>query len=217
MTDINFHYLFGLPVLITSIDSNSYDKEKLLDTINKNYEKQKIRANSKTTQLFKTDIHNSNADEQNPLFEKLDYTSVSKCYNKPIEKYLSNITYPQELKYNFRIHNYTAVKHNSFMNPHIHPNCDFAMVHYVSFDSTQHLSTVFLNPYFFSGFIRNETTLINALHKDSVASSWVYEEWVYKVKEDDVIIFPSILKHYIRNLDSDKLRVTFASNISINK
>ena len=35
------------------------------------------------------------------------------------------------------------------------------------------------------------------------------------VEEDDCIIFPAILRHFVRNQNTDKLRVTIASNIYI--
>ena len=216
MTEVNFHSLFGLPILITSIDPNSYDKEKLLVTINENYKKQKIRDSwDKENNFFQTDIHHSNMDESNKKLNKLDYTNLVKCYHKPIETYISAITSSQKVKYSFEIVNYSAVKHNSFMKPHTHMDCDFAMVHYVSFDTQQHLSTIFLNPYFFSGFLRNKSHVSKIIKKSDTNSSWAFEEWKYDVKENDIIIFPSSLKHYVRNKDSEKLRVTIASNIHI--
>jgi hypothetical protein len=217
MTKINFHSLFGLPILITSIDPNSYDKEKLLVTINENYKKQKIRDSwDKKNDFFQTDIHHSNMDESNKEFNKLDYTNLTKCYHKPIETYFSAITSAQKkVKYFFEVVNYSAVKHNSFMKPHTHAECDFAMVHYVSFNQKQHIPTIFLNPCYFSGFLRNKGHVNKILNTSDTNNSWAFEEWRYDVEEDDIIIFPSLLKHYVRNKDSEKLRVTIASNVYI--
>jgi hypothetical protein len=218
MIDYNFHTLFGLPILIASIDPNSYDKQKLLDKINNNYKQKKIRQNwGDSNNFFQTDIHHSLQDEDNPLFEKIDYTDIIKNYNKPIETYLSKIIGSEKIKYNFKVVNYSAVKHNSFMKPHFHVDCDFAMVHYVSFDKEQHLPTIFLNPYFFSDFIPNNDCMRKVCISNNTNSSWIFGEWKHDIKEDDIIIFPSVLKHYVRNKDSDKLRVTISTNISIGK
>ena len=41
------------------------------------------------------------------------------------------------------------------------------------------------------------------------------EEWVYDTEEDDLIIFPAVLKHMVKNKDSNKLRITLAANVEI--
>jgi hypothetical protein len=46
-------------------------------------------------------------------------------------------------------------------------------------------------------------------------NSWLNKEWVFDTEEDDVVIFPAILEHYVRNLNSEKLRITISVNISI--
>jgi hypothetical protein len=211
------HFLFGLPVLITSVTPSFYDKEKIIDTITSNYKKEKIRDSwgLNSGSFFKTDIHHSHGDESSEKFKKINYDKLIPCYHKPIENYVSLLT-DKSFNYKFEIVNYSAVTHNSFMKPHAHPNCDFSMVHYVSFDKEQHLPTIFLNPYFFSGYINNEDKLKKIFYNNvSITSSWLFEEWTHDIEEDDVIIFPSVLKHYVRNIDSEKLRVTIATNITI--
>jgi hypothetical protein len=211
----NFHFLFGLPILITSIDPVSYDKENILKIINKNYKKQKTRDKWCTNTFFKTDIHHSNKDEENKSFEKVNYTLLSKCYHKPIEKYLSKITNNKTIKYNFNIVNYTAIKHNSYMRPHLHKECNFSMVHYISFDKKEHFPTIFLNPYFFHELLPEKEKTEQILIEKNTESSWIADEWKHDIEENDLIIFPSVLKHYVRNKDSKKLRVTVAVNISV--
>ena len=60
-----FQRLWGLPVYKTSIDSNSYDKQKLVETIENNYSKQAVRQNWSKS-YFRSDIHHSVMDENNP-------------------------------------------------------------------------------------------------------------------------------------------------------
>ena len=57
--------------------------------------------------------------------------------------------------------------------------------------------------------------LRNVFNSSSGENSWLYKEWTFDTKEDDIVIVPSILEHYVRNLDCKKLRITIVSNIRI--
>jgi len=57
--------------------------------------------------------------------------------------------------------------------------------------------------------------LSNKMNLKNLQNSWNMEEWVYDTEEDDLIIFPAVLKHMVKNKDSNKLRITLAANVEI--
>ena len=54
--------------------------------------------------------------------------------------------------------------------------------------------------------------------KSESSNSYLYENWAFTAEEDDLIIFPSVLRHEVARgrYDSDKLRVTISSNLMLN-
>jgi len=207
----NFFFCFGFPILISSIKPEAYNKKNIIDTITRNYNKQPIR--ERWAKGFgQTDIHHSYDDENNSKFEKVDYSSLNNSYAEVLQKYIKNLYPISEGNISFRIVNYTASKEQTYMKPHIHSECEFSMIHYVQFDK-EHKSTTFVSPYTHSDFWKNN--LNHILDLQNTNNSWLHEEWQFPTEEDTVIIFPSILKHYVRNVVSERLRIAISTNISI--
>jgi hypothetical protein len=213
----NFHLLWGLPILKTKIDSNSFNKKEILDTIEQNYNKSNIRENWFTVGggYFETNIHHSLCDDENKNFTKPDYHLLEKIYVEIIKNYLNNLGFYKKFNFDYKIINYTASRHESIMEPHLHIECEFSMIHYLQFENNTHSSTVFMNPYTFNDFWINKNKLSDKISPKNTNHSWVFGEWKYDIQEDDCIIFPSILKHFVRNKKTKKTRITIASNISI--
>ena len=209
-----YNLLWGLPVLKTKIDPKEFNKKNILNTIEKNYQKkQVIQKWSKS--LFKTDIHHSLGDDQNSEFDSPDYSELIKCYEKPIKDYLKTINFQKTTKFKYEIVNYTAAKHVSFMEPHLHIDCEFSMIHYLKFDNKQNSPTVFMSPYSFVDYWVSKKKMQEKVKIDNTMQSWSCGEWQYPTEEDDCLIFPAILKHFVKNKKSDDLRVVLSSNISI--
>jgi|DEB0MinimDraft_10_1074344.scaffolds.fasta_scaffold84511_2 hypothetical protein len=208
----DFHLLWGLPILKTKINPDSYNKKEIIDVVEKNYLKQPIRQNWSNS-FFNTDIHHSNSDEKNKNFEKPNYNLLYKAYVDPLKFYLKQINLNKNKKVRIDIVNYTASRNASFMEPHIHSECDFSMIHYIQFDKKENNPTVFLNPYSFNDFWINQGKLISNTDESNPSNSWVFSEWRYDVEEDDIIIFPAILRHFVRNKKTLKTRIVVASNI----
>ena len=208
----NFLFFWGLPILITKIDSNKYNKKNIIETIEKNY-KISNKRNKWSTSFYQTDIHHSHSDESSN-FSKVDYSSLQDSYNDCIQKYFKFLNLSKNFNYNYEIVNYTCSDRDSFMEPHIHSFCEFSMVHYCKFDKNEHNSTVFVSPYTFSEYWNNNQKIIQILN-DRTDQSWLFAEWRPTVEEDDIIIYPSILKHFVRNKKSVKKRISIASNIHI--
>ena len=214
LNEIN--YVYGLPAYITKIDPKLYEKEKILSQIEKNYKVSKVRNKWSTDSFIKTDIHHSLEDETNPKFKKINYYSLSKCYGEIINNFFNKLSLPAGLRFTYNIANYTCVKHNSVMTPHIHEDCTFSLIHYISFDKNQHIPTIFKSPYYFSQLLPQQKNL-RAIFANQAENSWIYKEWIINAEEDDIVIVPAILEHCVRNLDSKKSRITIAVNINVNE
>ena len=208
------YYLFGLPVLITSIKSTDYDKKDIINTIKNNYDKDSKRQEWDKSN-YKTNIHHSLLDEKNNNFEKINYKSLLKPYEKAINKYLKSLPVLGKCEISYQIVNYTASKDETFMKPHMHSGCELSMVHYVQFDK-EHAPTTFLSPYTYMGIWDRNDKFNGILQGSDLKNSWLQNEWQFPVKEDDVVIFPAILKHYVRNNKSKRLRMTISANINVN-
>ena len=210
------NYIWGLPAYITKINPKLYEKNKILSQIEKNYEVSKVRNNENTGSFFKTDIHQSLEDEDNPKFKKINYYSLPQQYKKIIVDFFNKLSFQKEIKFSYNIANYTCVRHNSVMLPHMHTDCTFSLIHYLSLDKKQHLPTIFKSPYYFNQLLPQQKNLRN-IFANQKENSWIYKEWVIRPEEDDIVIVPAVLEHYVRNLDSKKSRITIAVNISINE
>lgn len=208
-------YLYGLPIYLEKINPKTYQKNKILSQIKKNYSISNERNNWSKNSHLKTDIHHSILDDENKKFNKINYYNLVNEYKKIIDNFFKKINLKNSFNFKYNIVNYTCSNQNSFMIPHIHGDCSFSLVHYISFDKKQHIPTIFKSPYYFSNLLPNNEKLKNIFDCKFEENSWLNKEWVFDTEEDDVVIFPAILEHYVRNLNSEKLRITISVNISI--
>jgi uncharacterized protein (TIGR02466 family) len=98
---------------------------------------------------------------------------------------------------------YNAYKNGQYQHKHKHSNRNnnfFSGVYYIQFDENEHSPTRFYNPYFEIDFdkVKNH-------------SFFVYTP---KIKEDDLLIFPSDVGHDVSYQYSSKLRITISFNVS---
>jgi len=212
MVNGEINYVFGLPAYSAKINPELYEKNKILSQIEENYKVSKVRNEWSLDSFYKTDIHQSLEDENNPRFKKINYYSLPQQYEKIIADFFNKLSLQKEVKFSYLIANYTCVRHNSVMVPHIHANYTFSLIHYISFDKKQHLPTIFNSPYSFNRLLPQEKKLRN-MFSNQKENSWIYEEWAINTEEDDIVIVPAVLEHCVRNLDSKKSRITIAVNI----
>ena len=85
--------IFGIPVYKSSLDSNSYDKKGILNTILNNFEKSNDRNNWDNESYIKSKIHHSLCDESNQTFEKPDFSSLKSVYESETVSY-THLTLP---------------------------------------------------------------------------------------------------------------------------
>jgi len=216
MINNEIDYVYGLPTYRTKINPELYEKNKILSQIEKNYKVSKVRNEWSLDSFIKTDIHQSLGDENNPRFKEINYYSLPQQYEKIIANFFNKLSLQKDVKFSYSIANYTCVRHNSVMMPHIHSDCTFSLIHYINFDKKQHLPTIFRNPYFFGQVLPYQKKL-QTMFSNKKENSWLYKEWaMVDTEEDEVIIVPAILEHYVRNLDSEKSRITIAVNITTN-
>jgi uncharacterized protein (TIGR02466 family) len=206
--------IFGFPIYMTSIKSNSYNKKDIINIIERNYNKSPTRNYWDSNAYNGSDIHHSIWDQDNPNFEKPDYSILLTIYNKKIQQYLNELGIIKNTKYGFEIVNYTCMIKGQSMRNHIHVDCDFSGVHYVSFDEKTNDSTLFLNTQSHSKYLKHLRQGSSLLFDNKkTCNSYLYENFKFITKEDDLIIFPSMLEHSIPKVNSDKKRITIAFNI----
>ena len=212
--------LFALPVYKIKIDPNSYDKKSIIDIVNSNYKIDNYRNKHKKF----GNLHHSYDDEKNENYTEMDYfkNGLKKVYDSLFDEFVHNqLKMAKSFSYEYNFQNYTASKKSQYMVPHQHlPTCDFASVHYIQFDKSVHNGTTFHNmnefvPYL--NFLRKD--LHECANSNHIDNSYLYEYYQLSIEEDDMIIFPSSLKHEIlpQKEETDKIRITVATNLSIKK
>ena len=211
---LNFFYLWGMPILIAKLDPKKYDKEQILEDITENYNKNPNR--QVWSQSFMgTNIHHSIGDVSKN-FKVPDYTKLNLAYRKPTEYFIQQLNFKNSVTIEQNIANYTASKHEAFLEPHHHTGCQFSMVHYLKFNPNQNKSTVFINPYVHQEWW-DDRKMLSAFAGDikNTRFAWTEDEWAFDVEEDDLIIFPAPLKHYVKTYASENMRVTISMNIKL--
>lgn len=208
--------LFGYPVVKYKINPNNYNKEEIINTILHNYEIDKERNNWDPN----SNLHHSIDDELNNNFKTPNYSILEKIYLDMSKQYVKSLSINNEIK--IKIINYSVVEKNNHMDPHVHAHADFVGSHYISFDSQNHQPTLFINPsdsiFTYARVIKPELHK-KFLNQNSSLNSWMLPAFTYPAVEDDVLIWPSLLKHGIHKQTnkSTKKRISIAWNIYINE
>jgi len=103
-----------------------------------------------------------------------------------------------------------AYKTNQNQEVHDHSPGHFSAIHYIKYDSEEHLPTIFINPYK-QASISNKPTFQTDI--DQVPQTWISQSYI-RVKEGDLLIFPSFFEHKVPRQKSDKMRVTLSFNLN---
>ena len=201
--------LFGFPLFKTEINPTSYDKESIISTIERNYAK-----DSNRSEMW-GNVHHMYADEGNSNFEEVDYSSVIPIYDEIIKEFLSSLKARKEFDYNCQLVNYTAMRKSQSIEKHHHLGADFYLIHYAQFKEG-HKGTSYVNEQPFaqySQFLMENLTDI--LDLNDLSNSWLVSNASPNLKEDDVIIVPSILSHYVEEQVLDETRIAIVININL--
>ena len=106
------------------------------------------------------------------------------------------------------------------MRSHDHlPDADFSCIHYLKFNPSEHSRTKYLNPAYYSRFMKFIRPKMHAyVDSQYTGNSYLYDDWSLPIEEDDFIIAPSVLRHEIpKQEDTKDLRITIVANVSITK
>ena len=103
-----------------------------------------------------------------------------------------------------------AYKTNQNQEVHDHSPGHFSAVHYVKYNNEEHLPTIFINPYR-QAAIPNKPDFHSDI--DQVPQTWVAQSYV-RVKEGDLLIFPSFFEHKVPRQKTDEMRVTLSFNFN---
>ena len=125
---------------------------------------------------------------------------VSSVFDKPVKFSL------EDMWFNYYVNGeYQEEHHHINMTPFL-PPVHFSCVHYLKFDEEQHTSTTFHDPI---------STL--RAHSFEMDSNYYKESWTPKVKEGDLLIFPSYLVHHVEKSQPtpDNPRITVAFNLRL--
>lgn len=103
----------------------------------------------------------------------------------------------------------------TFQETHTHlggpPAINYAAVHYVKFDKTQHTSTMFFHP------LGDVIKAIQPTELEEKPIDFMNLSKSPEVDEGDLIFFPSYLHHRVNKQTSDELRITISFNMTIFK
>jgi uncharacterized protein (TIGR02466 family) len=206
--------IFGFPTFISSLKDDKFDRKGIISSIEKNY-----NIDKKRNCWDEGNLHHSLFDEKNNnRFNKVDFKSLIPIYHKHIIEFTDRLDWDRPPKYTFEIVNYTCMNEGGSMPFHVHKKCDFSAVRYLQYDSTKNNSTRFLNPQtYLPDYIEAQhpsmKKLLNSHHN---VNSFLLKDWMFKVWQDDLIIFPAFLRHDVPEIkQTNKLRMTISFNISL--
>jgi hypothetical protein len=208
-------FLFGSPLYKSKVNQDFFKKKELIELLANNYNLGSNRNNWDDRSF----LHHTFNDDNNSKFKTIDNkikVSLCKAYQPLIENFFKTYL-KKEVKYKFNIVNFTCMSQNQFMIDHAHPGCEFSAVHYLKFNEQLHKPTVYVNPSNwaqFRQFIFSKGWL-NALDSTSLDHSWMFEHFHLNIKEDDFVITPGVLKHFVPPCLTDELRMTVVVNIHI--
>ena len=210
--------LFGFPVFTKSLIDYNYDRENLIKTIESNYKIKKNRDEWDGDPKFQhSNMHHSINDENNKIFTQPDYSSVGIHYENCIQEFFNELKLKSDIKYSWKIVNYTCMENDMYMRSHTHVNGDdFTAVHYLQYDDSHNNSTFYENPSSHAQYLRYiRPNLYPCFYSHNIENSYLYENFKLATKQDDFVIIPSCLPHSIQRVKTNKLRITIVLNIKI--
>ena len=201
------HYkraLFPVTLYHTNVRENSVIQREVLATIQKCYEEKELPIpngwlTDKLTTSFDQDELNHKIFESEKIHE-LYMKYVSSVFDKPVSFSL------EDMWFNYYIDGEYQEEHHHINSSPFHPPVHFSCIHYLKYDEEEHVSTTFHDPI---------STL--RAHSFEMESNYCKENWVPKVKEGDLLIFPSYLVHHVKKSKPtpDNPRITIAFNLRL--
>ena len=201
------HYkrtLFPITLHHTNIRENSIIQRELLSNIQKCYEEKNLPIpdgwlTDNLVTSFDQDELNHKVFESEKVHE-IYAKSVRSVFDKEVGFSL------EDMWFNYYINGeYQEEHHHISPSPFIAP-VQYSCIHYLKYDEEEHTSTTFHDPI---------ATL--RAHSFEMDSNYYVDRWSPKVKEGDLLIFPSYLVHHVEKSKStpNNPRITVAFNLSL--
>ena len=207
--------LFGLPIYKYNIDPKTFNKQKVIKQIEKNY---KI-SSERNTWDKKSNLHHLYDDFENNKFHKINFEELTKIYGDVFKFFCENDLKLKDVNITFGIKNYTAIKKNQYMASHQHLiDCDFSAVHYIQYPENSAPITFLNHSDFGKYFLFLRPHIYNMIDSKDLTNSYMFSEYKYFPKENEIIIFPSIFLHEIEKQSIlKKSRISIVINFKIEK
>jgi len=214
--------LFPTVIWKTKIDPSRYDKEKLVATVRENYRRDPYRS------AWSNDgtLHHCYNDWTNPKFIPYDIQDLMGVYGQVTQEFVHQLPLHTIPRYNFVFVNVTANRQGQYMGMHDHTDedvscaCCYSCVHYIKLEPHQP-STTFINPLIVGQYASPTQTIGKYVDASKFENTTYFHKWEIPTEEDDIVIFPSYLKHKVRGdwkqKDPEELRITNAVNINLFK
>ena len=205
-----------MPIWKENIDFKLYNKKEIIDTITRNYHKNRSR---NTWWSDTSDVHHVYNDWDNTEYECPDWNnSLIGLYRGVLQRFFNSIN-ASLFNFDFDIANYTCYGNSQYIQEHLHPKTDFVGIHYIRFDDESHTPTRFINPMGYAKYLEDIVPEKRRIKYDvnDISNSWMFPNWELKVTEDDMIIHPALLAHDVRpqTCNDDNLRIASVLNINV--
>ena len=205
MIDLIHHPIFSSSLYKGKIDSNTYEKIKIINEITENYYIDPCRNNWGNKTL---NMHMYVNDWNNSRFNKIDLTSLLPIYSQLFDQFIHSLNPLKTIDFNFKIANFTVTnKVNSVMPIHSHideKDCIFTAVHYLKTSPTSSV-LVLENPLIYNQYMHSsiEEYMKSNFGEQNINYSPYSSFWCIKPVEDEIVIFPSYLKHSVRPITTE--------------
>jgi uncharacterized protein (TIGR02466 family) len=198
------HELFSTPIFHKRAKNHEAIKKYLMEEIYPVYKEHGY--NSKSCNVFSDYFDGA---------PRADQDLLARLYREDIVELLEMMQFDKQQDWQiYTYHWYNITGKGGWQEQHDHISgplpCQFSMVHYVQFDKNEHSAAEFENPLatILKSMAPAEKELIPNFFKGLHATPNM-------VKEGDIIIFPAYLKHAVNIQESEKERISTATNIGI--
>jgi hypothetical protein len=189
--------IFSSPLYTKVIDPVLYDKENIVNTLIENFSKDPNRNN-----WGESNMHMYIKDWDNPTFQKVNTVSLIPVYTNLFSYFLNYLSPKEEILFEFEIVNFNITNNvQGYMRPHTHlarKDCLFSAVHYLKTSKDSSILQ-FENPLIYNQYMDPEISkYINS--KFNISNNYIssYNKfWEHYPLEDEIVIFPSYLRHSV--------------------
>lgn len=201
--------LFPTMIYKFNIDPKLYDKQNIIDVVEKNYQKSNYRNNFDSN----SDLHHSYGDFDNDNYIKPNLDKLLNVYKKTFTEFTKQLKFKS---FEYSLDNIVATKGSQYMAPHNHlPVADYSCIHYIKFNKDIHKPTTFRNPSMYAKTLHHLKPKFKPKINKLDFSIFSEKQFVLTT-EDDMIIIPSYLEHQVDKSNDDEMRITIVTNLIVN-